>query len=259
MSFLGEIEDLVSSYIKFLKEETTISSLTDNTIEITSPFLDRHNDYLQIYVKKESENYILTDDSYTISDLIMSGCELDTPKRKNLLQETLAGYGVDLVNESLQTRATSQDFHQKQHALIQAMLAVNDLFYLSQSSVKGLFLEDVMSWFDSHEVRAAKNIQLYGKSGFQHRLDYIIPKSNDQPERAVEAVSHPSKSTIGEVVFKFNDIRPMRGNDLTAIAILNDQDSSSKGMQNLTDALRNYNIEPIIWSKIDESENLLVA
>jgi Domain of unknown function DUF1828 len=52
---------------------------------ITTPFVDRHNDYLQIYAKQENDRYILTDDNYIVEDLEQSGFNLGTIKRKEIL------------------------------------------------------------------------------------------------------------------------------------------------------------------------------
>ena len=63
-----------STYLTWLKSEITEVDLGNGYTEITAPFLDRHNDYLQIYVKElENSMYRLSDDMYTITDLKMSG------------------------------------------------------------------------------------------------------------------------------------------------------------------------------------------
>ena len=97
-------------------------------VEITTPYLDRHNDALQIYARSENGAFVLTDDSYIIHDLEASGCKLDTEKRKDLLQMTLNGFGVKLNHEAIEVQATPENFPLRKHNLIQAMLAVNDLF-----------------------------------------------------------------------------------------------------------------------------------
>ena len=89
-----EIRSLVDQYRSWLKDRTIIRSITDDWIEITTPFLDRHNDCIQIYARREERGYRLTDDGNTIRDLELSGCLLDTPKRKSLLKIALNGYGV---------------------------------------------------------------------------------------------------------------------------------------------------------------------
>ena len=48
---MNEIDTLIESYFKWLKDKTIVKQLSDNWTEITTPYLDRHNDYLQIYAK----------------------------------------------------------------------------------------------------------------------------------------------------------------------------------------------------------------
>jgi hypothetical protein len=44
---------------------------------------------------------------------------------------TLSGFGVKLRDEALEVQSTADTFPLKKHSLVQAMLAVNDLFYLA--------------------------------------------------------------------------------------------------------------------------------
>ena len=55
-------------------------------VEITTLYLDRHNDYLQIYAKRQNGGYILTDDGYVLEDLQQLGCKLENSKRQALLE-----------------------------------------------------------------------------------------------------------------------------------------------------------------------------
>src|SRR5580692_9462459 len=91
---VAEIEKLLDDYRAWLKDKTTLREVNGTWVEITTPYLDRHNDALQIYARSENDSYVLTDDSYTVRDLEASGCNLDSPKRKDLLKMTLNGFGV---------------------------------------------------------------------------------------------------------------------------------------------------------------------
>ena len=64
MSF-DECQDLVDAYVEWLKQKINAKNI-DGVCEITTPFLDRHNDHLQIYIKKAGDALILTDDGYII-------------------------------------------------------------------------------------------------------------------------------------------------------------------------------------------------
>jgi hypothetical protein len=79
---LVEIERLLTDYQTWLKDKTPLRDVNGSWIEITTPYLDRHNDALQIYVRRDEAGFILTDDSYTIHDLEASGCSLNTDKRQ---------------------------------------------------------------------------------------------------------------------------------------------------------------------------------
>jgi hypothetical protein len=138
---VAEIEKLLHDYRTWLRDRTTLRDIDGQWIEITTPYLDRHNDSLQIYARAENGGYVLTDDSYTIHDLEASGCSLYTEKRQDLLKMTLNGFGVKLRDESLEVHATAENFPLRKHSLIQAMLAVNDLFYLAKPVVESLFLK----------------------------------------------------------------------------------------------------------------------
>jgi len=127
---MEEIKRLMDQYVAWLQSKTVLRQV-DDWVEITTPYLDRHNDYLQIYARKQNGNYILTDDGYILDELGLSGCRLESPKRATLLQMTLNGFGVKLKDGALMVMASKDDFPMRKHNLVQAMLAVNDLFYLA--------------------------------------------------------------------------------------------------------------------------------
>ena len=102
---MSEIEDLVTHYHAWLKDRTLLKQLQGWT-EITTPFLDRHNDYVQIYASRMGAGIVLTDDGYTLDDLEASGCSLESPRRRALLDATLNGFGVKMDGRALTVHAT---------------------------------------------------------------------------------------------------------------------------------------------------------
>ena len=77
---IEEIRGLIDEYHAWLKDKTALRQV-GQWIEITTPYLDRHNDYIQIYAKRSNGGIILTDDGHTIEDLELSGCKLESRKR----------------------------------------------------------------------------------------------------------------------------------------------------------------------------------
>ena len=253
---IQDVQKLMDAYVAWLKDKTQLREVAD-WIEITTPYLDRNNDYLQIYARKENGSYVLTDDGQTIGELEHSGCKLNSPKRQDLLKMTLNGFGVQLHDQRLEVHASPDNFALRKHNLVQAMLAVNDMFYLSVPMVASLFYEDVVAWLDLHDVRYTPKVKFTGKTGYDHLFDFVIPKSRRMPERIIQTINRPNRDTAQSVVLSWIDTKEVRPPDSKAYAFLNDQDNSVS--TTVIDALRNYDVTPVMWSKREELREELAA
>lgn len=169
---IKEIESLLDQYWIWLKDQTNLRQIGD-WIEITTPYLDRHNDHLQIYAKRTNDGFILTDSGYTVEDLELSGCKIDDTKLNALFKMTLSGFGVQMNGKSLEVKTSKYNFAMRKHYLIQAMLAVNDLFYLT-------FYEDAISWLDPSDIWYTSNMKSTDRSGYDQRFESVISNSNIQ-------------------------------------------------------------------------------
>ena len=182
-----ECEQLIAAYVDWLRKGLSVEKL-DEACELTTPFLDRHNDHLQIYAVKHDGKIVLSDDGYVLSDLRTSGLDLNTPKRKAVLDSILNGLGVKTEDNQIFIEASQRNLGQRLHALVQAMLAVNDMFVMAQPRVASFFWEDVKAFLDEHKVRYSPRVKISGRSGFDHAIDFLIPKSDTRPERFVQAI-----------------------------------------------------------------------
>jgi len=242
---IDEIKSLLDNYIAWLRDKTTLRQIND-WVEITTPYLDRHNDQLQIYAKSSDSGYILSDDGYIIEDLEQSGCKLETQKRHALLQMTLNGFGVQMNGKRLEVRASPDNFALRKHNLVQAMLAVNDLFYMAKPIISTLFFEDVVSWLDLNEIRYTPKVKFTGKTGYDYLFDFVIPKSKSKPERIVGAINNPNKNNAQSFILGWIDTREVRPTGSIAYALLNDGERSIPS--DVVEALKNYEVNPIPWS-----------
>ncbi len=257
METLEEIKTLLDSYSSWIKDKTSLRAINESWVEITTPFLDRHNDALQIYARRDNDGILLTDDSYIIHDLELSGCILGSRKRQDLLKMTLGGFGVKLNEAALEVHASPETFPSRKHDLIQAMLAVNDLFYLAQPVIASLFYEDVVAWLDTHEVRYTPKVKFTGTSGFDNLFDFVIPKFRAQPERIVQAITRPDRNRAQAFIHMWTDTREVRSSESRAYAVLNDQDEPVSA--EILDAFKNYAIKPVLWSNRAEAVSELAA
>lgn len=253
---LNDIQKLLDQYSQWLKASNNLREVGD-WVEITTPYLDRHNDEMQIYARRENGHFLLSDDGYIIRDLETSGCNLDTPKRRELLEMTLNGFGVKKHQDALEVVATSENFPLRKHSLIQAMLAVNDLFYLAEPVVKSLFYEDVVAWLDTNDIRYTPKVKFTGLSGYDHLFDFVIPKSRRAPERILRAINRPRRDSAETFLHAWTDTQKVRPPDSKAFALLNDIGQVVPG--EVAEAFVAYDIRPVFWSQREIIRDELVA
>lgn len=253
---MTEIDGLIDGYWRWLRDKTIVNQIGDWT-EITTPYLDRHNDYLQIYARKRGKDFTLTDGGETLLDLAQSGCGLEGQKRQAILTSILNGFSVERHGHDLQVHATAENFSLRKHGLVQAILSVNDMFYLASPTVESLFLEDVAAWLERVDIRYTPQVKFAGKSGFDHMFDFVIPKSRTASERIIRAINRPNRQTALAFITAWLETRDSRPENSQPFAFLNDNESAVGG--SVSDALTNYGITPVSWSERDNFRVRLAA
>lgn len=247
---------LKEQYVKWLDDEISVKKI-EEYLQITSPFLDRFNDYLQIYAKIDKNNEILlTDDSYIINNLQDSGIDITSPKRKQLLDNFLIKYGINLEDKSLSIISSIEEFPQKILFLMQAMINIDDMFMLSQNRVASLFLDDIKVFFDNHEIFYTENVNFLGKSGFFYSYEYLLQRTKEKPERLCKVINNPNKQNLQNTLFMWNDTKETRNNETQLIVFLNDENKIDSGV---IEGFKNYEVNTILWSEKEKSLDILTA
>ncbi|PAE09782.1 hypothetical protein CHI02_23390 [Niallia circulans] len=248
---LVSLDQLKTSYLNWLNERITVRDL-NGVFQITSPLVDKNNDRLQIYVvPTETGDLKLTDDGYVIDELLMSGCDIfSSKKRTELLDFILKKFGVKRDGEALYLNATLKDFPQKKHFLLQAMLSVNDMFMTTREQVTSIFLEEVENFLYINDVRYLENISFIGQSGFTHNYDFVVPKYKSSPERVIKAINNPTKEKAEALLFSWEDTKETRKSQSVLYAFLNDSEKNIN--KNILGAFAYYDVKPVTWSNKDK-------
>ena len=249
-----DIQKMISDYAAWLKEEIKISSFGEY-FELTTPYLDRFNDYLQIYVRQNLDGTItLTDDGYIIGNLISSGMVF---KKGTIRQKSLAGtvtkYNVSLDGEDITTTATHNTFAQKKHMMVQAMLAVDDLFAISPDAVKNFFLEDVATYFAANDIYYSPDFSLLGKTGTLYTYDFHFQPSREKPERFCKGFNKLNQAKRDLTLFNWMDTQDKRGDSSELIVIYNDGNQVS---DDVLTGFYNYGIKTVPYSCRQEKNYL---
>ncbi len=246
------IMSYTSNYINWLKSNIVEEKISRDCVELTMPFLDRHNDHIQLYIKTIDSKYLITDQGYTITDLALSGVTFETSKRKELFNFNLSRHGVKHSDQddSLYVISDIKDLAMAQHSLMQAILDIDDMFYLSSSNVKSIFIDEVASFFDAHNIYYSENIQMQGKSGFSFNYEFLLQRNKSNNERLIKIMNTPSKINAQRFIFQWEDTSAERNLNSTKatdfFVVINDDNGS---IDSISSAFENYNIVSIPWSE----------
>lgn len=245
-----EHTDFISMYTNWIKDHSAQRIINGYT-EITTPFLDAHNDAIQFYVQRKGNEFFFTDDGYTMADLEMNGINISKGKRKELLISVADSLNITIENGAITAKAFDpSQVAQTEHLMIQAMMKIGDMFLLSSSHVKGLFLDDVKDYFEKNDIRNTAAVMFSGRSGLPQHFDFVIPSSKEKPERFITTINHPTKQNIQSAMFTWSDVKITRKGDPVGYIILNDK---TRINPSLIEAVNHQDsMKAIPWSKREE-------
>jgi len=253
------IEDCISQYYDWLKNNTFINTNMDSEwVSVTTPFLGLYNDPIEIYIKRENDKYILSDDGATIKGLDLLGANIShSPKRKEWLSYVLQNYGIKLdgCNE-LTVNADNTNFAQKKHGLISAIAEISDMEVTAKHMVSSLFKDDVKQLLDEQNLIYTPQFITKGSTGLEFTFDFQI--AGRTKEMMIKSFNSLNKINVPNFLFSLEDIRPIRernsGKELLSLAIVNDEDKEIKPEYIM--ALQSKDTDVIYWSQRNKPENL---
>ena len=117
-------------YLAWLYENINQQKIRDGVYSITFPYLDRNNDFIEIFILMNPDGTVrLTDDGETINELDFSGTDLFRSNRsKKLLEQIVMSHGVRLGDDrSLYVDCDNDSLPAKKHLLAQCMTKISFL------------------------------------------------------------------------------------------------------------------------------------
>lgn len=253
---MAKIVDFISEYTNWIKNNSA-QRFVNGYEEVTTPFLDAHNDVLQFYVRREGDTFIFTDDGYTLADIAMNGLNLSSKKSKDLLEDFAASLNVMIQDGSITAQTDNPSLvAQTGHLMIQAMLRIGDMFYLSSPRIRSLFIDDVKAFFHANDIRYTPSAMFSGKSGLPQRFDFVIPASKTHPERMITTLNHPSKESVQSAIFSWTDVRDTRKEESVSYLILNDKKTKNASF---IQAAKQYGINAFWWNERSSYIDMLAS
>ena len=108
---IEEVRGLVDQYAQWVRDKSVLREINDQYVQITTPYLDRHNDYTQIYVGRENGGFVLTDGGARATDehraIAMAVRKKDVKVACQLMRTHILGAGQSLLKMLENQRATT--------------------------------------------------------------------------------------------------------------------------------------------------------
>jgi len=221
--------------------------------EVVTPFLNHRNDMIELYLKRENDEVVISDGGNTLNELALSGLEIQkTNKRTRELENVLRSFGISKNERNeLCVKTSVKKFPETKHRLIQAVLSIDDMFMVSSPRVESFFIEDTAIYFDLNQVSYIKDTSFSGKSGFIHKFDFALPRIGTRKETAVKAINKPKRENIIGALWMVEDTRTVRP-DTDGLIILNDENGVAADVYQ---ALKEYNVKYLNWSDRSDVSN----
>lgn len=247
-----EIQFFIDSYADWFRKELTIKKIGQYKTLVT-PFLDRNNDNIQVYIETKGDEVIISDDGWVINNLEMSQLSI-TPKRKEEINRIKIQNGVLQNGNELHVKTNKRNYPQVVHRFIQSLLEIDDMYLTAQNRVNSLFYEDVKEFLLENDIFYSDNIQIIGKSSFSYRYDFLFQKNKNHPERLCKLVNNPTKAYVSQLIFMWEDTKITRSEESTFVVIIND---NNKVPNQSLEALDRYNIKALLWNDLPNKQALL--
>ncbi len=245
------VNPLIQDYYNWLRDKTVIlPDIKTEWVAIQTPFIGLFNDVIEIYAQKKGEKIILSDNGETYHNLDLVGTSLNrVGERKNLADRIMLNYGIQQQGGELITETTAQNFSQKKHNFLSAIMELNDLYVLSKNNVASIFKEDVRAYLDSQNIIYTPDFISKGSTGLEFMFDFQI--AGRESELVLKSFNTINKQTLSSFLFSWDDIKAVREKvskkNVTAIAVLNDEEKPIKG--EYLEALNSKKASYIIWSE----------
>lgn len=247
---MEEIQELKTIYNEWMNQTIDFKNF-DQHIEIRTPFVDMHHDYIELFfIKVNDHKFILSDDGYTMSELEMMDINIKTsPKRKEYFTVTLKIFGVKYDGQTGELYVDFEslsEYPAKQHLLIQCILRISDMLLTSRNTGVSIFSEEIAKFFDENNVAYVQNFGFVGMSGNTQTFDFIIPHSRKKREKLIKAINSPRTDNYISALFPWLDIRETRPQtDFIVLA----NDSESPVPEKFTRPIENYSSKVLVWSE----------
>ena len=126
------MQEIINNYLDWFKASTIITpieSADKETVKVSTMFLDSHNDGIEFYIYRLTDDLVvLTDDGWYLQDLESCGLDLNSSRITEQINWYRNSFNFDIVEgEIASVVRLDENIPLKIHAYIQALILITAL------------------------------------------------------------------------------------------------------------------------------------
>jgi hypothetical protein len=150
-----ELDAIIKDFKTKVCDQLKLSQEGENRFRVFTPFLFDDGDHLAIVLKREHDQWMLSDEGHTYMHLTYDLDEKDlrTGTRQKIITNALSAFSVTDRDGELLTPITGEKYGDALYSFVQALLKITDISFLSRERVKSTFLEDFREFIEKTVVK----------------------------------------------------------------------------------------------------------
>ena len=146
------VDTIISDFKRKVCEKVRVEPEGLNRYRVFTPFLHEDGDHLAIVLRREKDEWLLSDEGNTFMRLTYEIDESDFRKgtRAKIIGNALDAFSVVDREGELIVTCRDEAWGDALYSFIQALLKVNDVRFLTRERVKSTFMEDFRALITQH-------------------------------------------------------------------------------------------------------------
>ena len=192
---------LKESYNNWLKKELVFTEVGNEYVSISTPFVDTNYDNINLYARYVGPNNIeLSDFGYTIFNLGDAGITINRRSKTiwRIFSQAIVDFGITQDGDALTITAPVERFAIAKTRLLQAIMRINDLAYLSKENITESFNDQIAEFLKTNGVLFTPSIEITNIAGSASHFDFSVPSTSGM-ERLVKTTSRPNDVNAAKI------------------------------------------------------------
>lgn len=219
-------ELLIKEFKKKVCEEIELQGEGINRYIVHTPFMFDDGDHIPIILKKEKDEWFLTDEGHTFMHVSYDEIDIEQGTRSKIIDSVLLSCGITNDEGELIINIKNDAFGDSIYSFIQGLIKITDISYLKQERVKSAFFEDFKIFLEE-KIPEGKRKFDYNDSVYDPEKKYAVDCRIDINKRPIFMFAIPNDDRCRDATIKCLQLEKLKIS-FVASAIFEDQEEINR-------------------------------